>query len=228
MLVVSTLLTEVGTILNDVEAGNAHIRWSEPELMNYITEATAAIAQAKPSVFMMYDNIELRPGSMQRVPDPFLKLINVLFNINQDGSDGAPVFVGVQELQHYFTKPSCPMGGLIHTFSILNNANRLFEVTPAVPVGLPYVPKVRAVLMLRPDIITSRDQWINMPDSDGLMYQGALVDWMLYRTYSKDQESTTSIERSKFHFTSFQAYISLSTIGSTPSRINTAQPRRAA
>lgn len=229
-MLASVILDEVGEILNDMEAGHEHVRWPVSELLQYLTEATAAIAQGKPSAFVLVDRISLAPGSTQRLPDQFCKLINVNFNINRDGSAGANVLPGVYELQQAFQKLfRCSYDGVIQSYAPFPGTDRYFMVTPAVPEGLTYTPQIEAVVMLTLQAITSASQPVYMPGSDPQLYQGALVDWTLYRAYSKDQEATTSLERSQAHLKAFQAYLGVAAMMGQQSKKQSAQaPRMAA
>ncbi len=209
-MLASVLVDQVGAMLNDLEPGNEHVRWPVSELLLYLTEATAAIAQGRPSVFTVSANIELAPGSTQRLPDQYCKLLDIHFNVNPDGSEGSNVFPAVHDLQQAFPKPGCPYSGGIQSYSYFDSSDRYYGVNPAVPQGLTYTPKVQAVLMLTPQVVTSASQPLYLPGSDPQLFQGALVDWMLYRCYSKDEESNTSLERAQMHFRSFQAYLGIS------------------
>lgn len=224
-MLASVLLDQVGAMLNDMEAGSEHTRWPVPELLLYLTEATAAIAQGRPSVFTIVARIGLAPGSTQRLPDQFCKLLDIHFNVNRDGSEGPNVLPAVHELEQAFYKPGCSSDGLIQSYSYFAKSDKYFGVSPAVPAGLPYTPQVEAVLMLTPQVVTSASQPLYMPGSDPQLYQGALVDWMLYRCYSKDEQSNTSLERATLHFKSFQAYIGVAAV---MNQARQAQPQRAA
>lgn len=206
-MLASVLLDEVGAILNDLESGNEHVRWPVSELLLYLTEAVATIAQAKPAAFIIADRISLAPGTTQRLPDQFCKLIDIHHNINPDGSEGPAVLPAGHDLLQAFYKPTCSYDGVIQSFSYFSSSDRYFGVAPAVPVGLTYTPQVQAVVMLTPQAVTSESQPLYMPGSDPQLYQGALADWVLYRCYSKDQEANTSLERSQMHLRAFQVYV---------------------
>lgn len=206
-MLASTLLDEVGGILNDMEPGFEHVRWPVPELLQYLTEAIAAIAQGKPSIFVSVDTLSLSPGSTQRLPDQFTRLLDIHFNINRDGSEGPNVLPGVYALQQAFQKPGCPSNALIEVYAAYPGSERYFWVDPPVPRGLGYTPQVEAVVMLAPQVVTSANEPLIFPGSTPQLFQGALVDWMLYRCYSKDQESNTSMERSQAHLRGFMTYV---------------------
>lgn len=208
-MLASELFDEVGDILNDMEEGFEHLRWPVSDLMKYLNEASSTISLAKPSVFTTVVRLGLGPGSTQRLPDEYTRLLDVLFNVNRDGSEGPNVLPGIHELQQAFQKPGCPYRGVVETYAAYSGSERFFWVDPPVPPGLPYTPQVEALVIALPPTVTSPDQPLAFPGISAQMYRGALVDWMLYRCYSKDQESASSLQRSEMHFKAYQAYLGL-------------------
>jgi hypothetical protein len=208
-MLVSELFDEVGDILNDMEVGSEHPRWPISDLIQYLNEASSTIALAKPSVFTTVVELALGPGSTQRLPDQFSRLLDIHFNINRNGTEGPNVLPGVYALQQAFQKPGCRYSGVVETYSAYPGSERFFWVDPPVPKSLPYTPKVEALVVSLPPVVTSPDQPLVFPGIDSQMYQGALVDWMLYRCYAKDQESPSSLQRSQMHFTAYQAYMGM-------------------
>lgn len=214
----SVITDEVGTILNDMEPGFEHTRWPLPTLLTYLTEAIAAVAQGKPSVFVIVSTLNLAPGSTQQLPAQFARLLDIHFNINPDGSQGANVLPGVYALQQAFQKSNCQSNALVETYSAFPGSERYFWVDPPIARGLTYTPKVEALVMLVPQTVTSANQPLFMPGSAPELYQAALVDWMLYRCYSSDQESATSFERGQAHLRAFQAYVGVAAMTQQPPR----------
>lgn len=205
----SVLVNEVATILNDMDSGFEHTRWPEAELLGYLSEGIFAIAQGKPSAFVTVAILPLAPGSTQRLSDEYSRLIDIHFNLNRDGSEGWNVLPGVYQLQQAFEKPGCENRGLIETYAAYPGSERFYWVDPPVPAGLNYTPQVQALVMLAPQPVTAMNQPVVFAGGTSQLYQGALIDWMLYRAYSKDEESATSYERSQAHFKAFQGYLGL-------------------
>ncbi len=158
---------------------------------------------------MIVAQIPLGPGSTQQVPDTYARLLDIHFNINKDGSEGTNVLPGVYALQQAFQKPGCLPAGLIEVYAAYPGSERYFWVDPPVPRNLTYIPKVEALLMLTPQVVTANEQPLFIPGSSPQLFQAALVDWSLYRCYAMDQESQTSWERSQGHLRAFQLYVGM-------------------
>ncbi len=230
-MLASVLVDEVATILNDMQIGYEHTRWPVPELLGYLSEAINAVVQAKPSLFSTVVQLSLAPGSTQRLPDEYSKLIDIHFNINSDGSEGPNVLPGVYALQQAFQKPNCPSDALVEVYSAYPGSDRFYWVDPPIPRGMTYIPMVEALVMLAPTPITSANQPVLFPGGSTQLYQGALVDWMLYRCFSKDMESATSAQNAQEHFKAFQTYLGMSAVTSPAAKKssgNSAQATRAA
>lgn len=204
-MLASVLVDQVGTTLNDMNP--PHLRWPVSSLLNYLTEGIAAVAQHKPAVFVVTTTLSLGPGSTQLLSDVYTRLLDIHFNINPDNSEGPNVLPGVYELQQAFQKPGCRSGALVETFAAYPGSERYFWVDPPVPRGLTYIPKVQALVQLAPQPVTSVSQPLFMPGSSPQLYQGALVDWMLYRCYAEDQQSNTSFERAQAYLQAFNQYV---------------------
>src|SRR6266705_1158006 len=116
-MLASDLFTEVGNLLNDMEVGNEHLRWPVSDLMLYLNEASATVAIGKPSVFTTVVQLSLAPGSTQRLPDQYSRLLDIHFNISPDGAEGPSVLPGVYAQQQAFQKPGCLYSGVVETYS---------------------------------------------------------------------------------------------------------------
>lgn len=206
-MLASVLVDEAAGILNDMEPGYEHTRWPVPSMLNYLSEGISAVAQGKPSIFVIVATLSLGPGSTQTLPEQYSRLLDIHFNYNADGSEGPNVLPGVYNLQQAFQKPECRSDALIEVYSAYPGSERYFWVNPPVPRGLSYTPQVEALVMLAPQPVTSMNQPLFIPGSSPQLYQGALVDWILYRAYGEDQESATSWERSQGHLRAFQQYL---------------------
>lgn len=225
-MLASVIVNEAARLLNDMEAGNEHVRWPVVDMLMYLTEGIAAIAQVKPSTFVVVSRLNLAPGSTQQLPEQYSRLLDIHFNVNRDGTEGSKVLPGVYALQQAFQKARCSSGTVIDSYSAYPGSERYFWVDPAVSTGLQYTPQVEALVMVAPQMVSSMGQSLFIPGSSPELYQAALVDWELYRCYLTDQESQTSFERAQASLRAFQAYLGVGVTQAVPK--SSGQQRRAA
>lgn len=202
---VKRLTNAIGDELNDLELGNEHVRWPVAQLFEYITEALEQISALKPELFSVSEVVRLRPGSAQVIPSKFSKLLDVVGNVNLDGSAGDSIVMSNFALMRSFNKPSCITStGKIFSFRVDPNEPRSFLVSPP---ATSYPPQfVRILGQSRPEVITSTNNTIAFTGGDVSTYFNAIKDWALYRAFMKDTESQSSMQRATQHYRAFYQF----------------------
>lgn len=210
MLLAGSLFRAVGFELNDLEAGNEHVRWTIDELADYLTGAIAQIASLKPTLFNSFVAFRLAPGYVQSVPAEYAKLIDVLYNLTSDGTPGEFITRGAFTAARALGRPSCSLTHdgvyVVRSYTAHPDSDLLFYVDPTVPNVPPY-PAVELLVQLAPRVITSSTDEVPMANTVPELYQEALKDWMLYRAFAKDSESSDSFSRSQAHYKAFYQFI---------------------
>lgn len=209
MLLAGTLFQSVGYELNDLEPGYEHTRWTVDELAEYLTGAIAQVAALKPTLFSSFVELTLAPGSIQSVPPDYTELVDVTLNINADGSEGMPITKASFSAARALGRPACSVfrdGYEVRSYTTHPDNDTYFYVEPAVPVQSP-MPKVRALVQLAPNVITSGTDAVIMANTTPETYREALKDWMLYRAFAKDTESTDSFQKSQAHYKAFMQFV---------------------
>jgi hypothetical protein len=209
-LLASELFQSVGYELNDLEPGNEHIRWTLTELADYLTGGIAQMAALKPTLFTLFTPISLGPGAVQSVPGAYTELIDVLYNLNSDGTQGEPITLGSFTAARALGRSSCAATNTgdyeVRSVTIHPNNDTYFYVDPPVPNVSPF-PAVWALLRLAPQVITAPTDAVVMANTTPETYREALKDWMLYRAFAKDTESSESFQKSQAHYKAFMAFL---------------------
>lgn len=209
MLLASTLFRSVGYELNDLEPGNEHVRWTEEELAEYLTGAIAQLAALKPTLFTTFVDLVLAPGTIQSVPADYTELIDITLNINADGSEGSPITKASFSAARALGRPSCAVfrdGYEVRSYTTHPDNDTFFYVDPPAPYQ-ENMPRVRALVQLAPNVITSPTDAVVMANTTPETYREALKDWMLYRAFAKDTESTDSFQKSQAHYKAFMQFV---------------------
>lgn len=209
MLLAGDLFYSCGLELNDLEPGNEHLRWTVPELAEYLTGAVAQVAALKPTLFTSFVPIGLAAGAVQTVPAQYTELIDVLYNLNSDGSQGERVTQGSFSAARALGRPSCSSDGgyVVKSYSAHPDNDTYFYVDPLVPAGTSAA--VWALVRLAPSKITQASDAVVMANTTPETYREALKDWMLYRAFAKDTESSDSFQKSQAHYKAFMQFIGM-------------------
>lgn len=144
---------------------------------------------------------------MQRLPEGAVSLTSIDSNV--DGSE-APVLNANLKLLRAFAPKNC--NGSVYTTDCVGEPKYrvrtyaydpknpgVYYVSPAVPESGTY--KVMATVNSDPAVIdeTTWNDELDLP----LKYIPVLVEYMLYRAYSKETESVTSVALSRTHLANF-------------------------
>ncbi len=189
---------------------SAHVRWTEPELADYLTGGIAQMAALKPTLFTVFQPIRLGPGVVQSVPGGVSELIDILYNLNSDGTQGKSITLGSFTAARALGRSSCSLTDSgnyeVRSATIHPDNDTYFYVDPPVP-NVPPFPAIWALLRLAPTVVTSAADAIVMANTTAETYREALKDWMLYRAFAKDSESSESFQKSQAHYKAFMQFL---------------------
>lgn len=171
-----SLIDRAGIILQDA----TNVRWPRPELLGWLNDGEREIVLHKPNAYVKNVPFTLVNGSKQALPADAVALIDIPRNVN-----GAAVRVVSREIldaQSPGWHTSTPATAIKHyTYSPLDP--RTFYVYPPA-TNTPTVASVDLVYAAAPTDITAETAFIWVDD----IYATALINYILYRAYSKDAE----------------------------------------
>lgn len=202
-----------------------HVRWTLPELLDHINDAVRAIVAVKPNAKTDTVTLTLAAGTLQTLPEQYTVLARVTRNMVTGHTEpGGPVggdairMVGGREKMDAFFPGWQSDASLFATtvkHVIYDDANlRRFYVIP----GNDGTGKIEAVVGCMPDtIVTAGDEnlestysnIIELPD----IYRTPVTDFVLFRSFSKDQGVPQSEARAAKHFSAFQTALGATTAG---------------
>jgi hypothetical protein len=189
---------------------SAHERWSETELADYLTGGIAQMAALKPTLFTVFQPLRLAPGVVQPVPGGIAELLDILYNLNSDGSPGRVITLGSFTAARALGRSSClqtDSGNYeVRSATIHPDNDTYFYVDPPVP-NIPPLPAVWILVRLAPTVVTQASDAVVMANTTAETYREALKDWMLYRAFAKDSESSESFQKSQAHYKAFMQFL---------------------
>jgi hypothetical protein len=219
MLTGQQIMVAAGVIINDT----GHVRWTLPELCEWLNEGVRQIVLAKPSASSGSYVLSLVAGTLQAIPQtgtPLpMSLLNIVRNIVTDGSPRVPgrsvTPTTHRELNanepNWHETASVPFQKEVRHFIFDENNPKEFYVFP----GNNAQGKVEAILSVLPaPVVAVGDVSLeaSYAGSTGLheIYQGPLTDYLCYRAHSKDDVAGEA-GRANVHFAAFAAAVGLKT-----------------
>jgi len=206
---VAELATEVAQLLNDAEPEFEHIRWSRAELIEYANDAVVQIAMLRPDTVAKDETVALKPGARQELPEGGTRFQRVEGTFDRHNVlQGQPFRMDTRAARiarTWFAAPSCPHSGdYVVTAFAFDPANpRVFFVEPPVPPD----PPVKVIVSLaRVPQPVDENEALPMDRR----FHNAVIAWMLYRAFSKDQDSAPDAAHAANHLRHFYEMLGLS------------------
>lgn len=196
----ASIIAKASQILLD--SGN--VRWTTDELLGWLNEAQKQIVIFKPNAYVKSSAVQLVAGTRQSLPDDGVQLINVVRNM---GTTGSVPGVAVRFVTRETLDAQLPTW---HSYAASNVAKHylfstldpkhyyVFPPQPAANTGF-----VELVYGAVPPDATAGGS-INVDD----IYASPMLDWILYRAFSKDTEFAADQGRSASHLQAFTASLS--------------------
>lgn len=177
--------------LNDV----AEVVWSDADLLSYLNDATLAIVNIRPDANSVIANVALAAGSLQTLPAGGRRLLDVMRNVTGGGA--------IQRTERAIIDALNPDWHGIESTTVRayvydDRTPKYFWVFPAIPSG--QTPSVELMYAAQPTVITNPAAE-NFPLDDS--YAPAAVEWVLYRAWSSDDESSPNYQRAQAKYQSF-------------------------
>lgn len=212
----SALLGKAQTILVDTTG----IQWDLPELLGWLNDGQREVLIYKTNAYVVNKAVQLATGTKQGLPIDGIQLIDVTRNMGLDGTHpGRVVRIAMREVldaslpnwhtarasaecRHYMYNPLDP--------------KHFYCYPPQPTAGQGYVEMVYAAT---PPDVAQLDNPISLDD----IYQNPLIDYVLYRAYSKQTDGGDA-GLAASHYGAFTSALTGKTQGETIVNPNAAAP----
>lgn len=193
------------------------VRWTAPELREYLNDGMRQIAMVKPTAVTDTVELTMEVGTRQQLPATMISIIRVTRNLDgvdadvggrtggrairpvaretldaiQPGWQDPTIFPHSATVEHVIADETNP-----REFFVVpgNDGTGVIEATVALyPTDVP--------LPANPLQLESYTATLTVPD----LYRATLVDYILYRAYAKDSENQSAANRSISHYNAFNA-----------------------
>jgi hypothetical protein len=184
---VSSLMSRVGTLLQD--AGN--IRWNSTELLDWLNDGQREVVMLRPEAGAANEPKALVAGTKQSIPDVGIQFLDAIRNTN--GRAVRIVSREILDAQRPDWHSDTPSTTIQH-FTYDPRDPKRFYVYPPAASGA----SLDIVYSRTPTALT-----LNGTIAIDDIYANTLVDYALYRAYSKDAEYAGNAQKAVAYYTAF-------------------------
>lgn len=209
------------TLLQDMTS----VRWPLLELQGWLNDAYKELVLYRPDEYTRTSVVTLAPGTRQRAMDAPINLPNiqrvmkVVRNMGEGSNRRAIRYIDQQILddQHPDWHTHAPSTSIQH-FMFDPLVPREFFVYPPAAAGT----QVELMYALVPEPHTLTEAQLRTPTTTETIrvsdsFANALVDYILYRAWSKDAEYAANSNRAVAHYTAFTNALGAKTASDTAS-----------
>ncbi|MHB0820124.1 phage adaptor protein [Stutzerimonas stutzeri] len=196
---VGMVLQRVKTTLQERGTG---VRWTDQELLGWLNEAYSAVILIQPAANALNVEMDCAAGSKQRIPVDGERLLSVVRNTAaaSGGMAVTPTTRASLDLARRGWHGEAPALA-IEQFVFEASDPQHFYVYPPATAGA----RLEIIYAAVPE---PHDADQASSDASGKIrlgdeYAPALVDYVLFRAYSKDAEGQANLARAQMHYTAF-------------------------
>lgn len=175
----SEIIDRASKILRD----KTNVRWPRAELLDWLNDGQREICLARPNAYVRNDTVQLTFGTKQELPENGIMFLKIARNMGIAGNKPGrvPVFIDMEviDAQNPNWHSDNPSPTVIH-YTFDERDPKIYYVYPPQPNA--NQGQVDLVFAAHPPKITDAGLPIQLDD----IYVNALVDYILYRGFSKD------------------------------------------
>jgi len=193
---VSDILVRVRNLLQDHDG----VRWVDDELLRWLNDAQREIVILKPDSYSTRDSaFACAEGTLQTLPADGLQILDVTRNTGTSKRAIRPVSRYILDAENPDWHGDTPASE-VRVFTYDDRAPTSFFVYPPASAGL----SVEILYSVAPPAASLVSD-IALSD----IYVGAVVDYIVYRAFSKDAEYAQNLQRAENHYAKFMGSLGL-------------------
>jgi hypothetical protein len=187
----STIISRARGILNDTDSTS--YTWSNADLLSYLNAAQRNIVFLKPETYIENEVVQLAAGTKQDVTDG-IGLIKLTRNMGTGSTPGAPIFLVPMEQFNYIVAGfhTATASATVEVYAYDKDDPAHYYVYPPQPSTPGYVEEIHIGL---PSNLSETSDAIILAD----IYEDALLNYILYRAYSREVDQFSSQESQKYY-----------------------------
>lgn len=201
-ILASAVILKAQTIIQDITG----VRWPESELLGWLNEGQRELVMLKPDAYVKNESVLLVTGTKQAIPASGILLISVVRNMGTTGTTpGAairPIARNVLDEQLPNWHASTANAVAVYSITDLRDPKTFYVYPPQPATGQ---NRVEIVYSASPPDVAATTNAITIDD----IYTGSLLDYCLFRAYSKDAEYAGNANRAISHYQKFRDTLGL-------------------
>lgn len=206
------IISKAATLLKDVTG----VRWSPLELQGWLNDAYREIVNLKPDSNAQTGTYACVAGPRQNITGTFAQateLLDVIRNVASGSDKSAVKLISRQSLDDMNRSWYALTGAVtIERFAFDPRLSKEFLVYPPAAVGA----QLEIIYTAVPVAHTLTEAQLENPATAEVIrisdsYGNALIDYVVYRAYSKDAEDSANMARATAHYQAFQNSIGIKT-----------------
>lgn len=193
------LIDKARRILQDTTTGGT--RWLDAELLGWINDAQREIVLIKPNSNSVVASDDLAAGSKQSLPAGGLTLLSIIRNTGTQDSTGASVRRvdrNILDSENPTWHSAAASDTIIHYIFDEDNPDVYYVYPPALAASAGDAALEISYSSAPADLAATADP-ITLND----IYGNVILDYMLYRAYSKDSDYAGNAQRATNHYTAY-------------------------
>lgn len=195
MILASAVIAQAQGIVQDMSA----YRWTVPEWLEYLNDAQIQIVQLRPDMSVANISVPLIPGWKQAIPADGLRLLAIEANT----SGRAIKLISTEKLNAFVPNwRTEKQADVIKHYTIDQRDPARFSVYPPA--------SAKASVECLYSVLPARCTTENSPIFSDIV-KNQILDWMLFRAYSKDDEFADVAEKRNFYQNSFMSALGAKT-----------------
>lgn len=200
-MLASDIISRARIILNDGDSS----RWADSELIGWINDGQRAIVVVRPDASATTATVTLVAGTRQSIPSDGIRLMDVMRNMSASGSGGRVVrnvdrdILDTQDINWH----SATQQAVIKNFVYDNRNPKVFYVYPPATTAA----SLEIIYTKNPTDCTTSSSSLALHD----IYTDALLNYVLYRAYSKDAEFAANASLSGQYLQIFSSMLGIKT-----------------
>jgi hypothetical protein len=193
-ILASAILTKAKTIVQD----STGVRWQTSELLGWLNDGQRAVVSLKPDASVKNIAVALTVGSKQTIPADGIVMIDVVRNMGSGSTPGA----AIRKIQRHVLDEQIPdwhtsaKASAVTLYAMFDPRNqKTYYIYPPAASAT----QIEIVYSCVPVDVATEASTITIDD----IYAGPLLDFVLYRAYSKDAEYAGNDGRAAASYAAF-------------------------